>query len=339
MPIKLPSNLPAYKVLTREGVMVMDEQLAARQDIRPLKIGLLNLMPKKIQTENQFARLIGATPLQIDFHLIRMSEHHSKNTAAEHMQEFYRPFRDVKAEKFDGLIITGAPVEHLPFEQVTYWDELKQVMDWTQTNVHMTFGVCWGGMAMINYFHGVRKHLLPLKAFGCFPHHNLAPSSPFLRGFSDDCVIPVSRWTEMRQDEIDAADGLRTLLGSEETGPCLVEDEKHRALYIFNHFEYDSGTLKEEYDRDVAAGTAINVPINYYPNDDPSQPPQNQWRSHGHLLYGVSCTISSQRTAQEGLVRLCHVLTALFFFFFRFYILCTVFHAELDQRNISNDAL
>jgi homoserine O-succinyltransferase len=286
MPIKLPSNLPAFHVLTREGVMVMPEDAAEHQDIRPLKIGLLNLMPKKIQTENQFARLIGATPLQIDFRLIRMTEHETKNTAAEHMAEFYRPFQEVKDEKFDGLIITGAPIEHLPFEEVTYWDELKEVMDWTQTNVHMTFGVCWGGMAMAYHFHGLKKHMLPHKAFGCFRHQNMSPASPYLRGFSDDFVIPVSRWTEMRQDEIDDVPELSTLLGSEEVGPCLVEDTDHRALYIFNHFEYDSGTLKEEYDRDVANGTPINVPMNYYPGDDPSMTPQNRWRSHGHLLYG-----------------------------------------------------
>lgn len=287
MPIKLPSTaLPAYDVLSREGVSVMSADQAARQDIRPLRIGLLNLMPKKIQTENQFARLIGATPLQIDLSLIRMSEHQTKTTAAEHMAEFYRPFQDVRDEKFDGLVITGAPIEHLPFADVTYWDELRQVMDWTQTNVHSTFGVCWGGMAMINHFHGVKKHMLESKLFGCYRHTNLAPASPYLRGFSDDCVIPVSRWTEMRQPEIDAAKGLTTLLGSTEAGPCLVEDPDHRALYIFNHFEYDSGTLKEEYDRDVASGTAINVPTNYYPNDDPTKPPMNRWRSHAHLLYG-----------------------------------------------------
>ena len=286
MPIRLPSNLPAFDVLTREGVMVMPEDAAEHQDIRPLKIGLLNLMPKKIQTENQFARLIGATPLQIDLRLIRMSEHQTKNTAAEHMEEFYRPFQEVKDEKFDGLIITGAPIEHLPFEEVTYWDELIEVVDWTQTNVHSTFGVCWGGMAMAYHFHGLKKHMLPHKAFGCFRHQNLSPASPYLRGFSDDCVIPVSRWTEMRQSEIDDVPELSTLLGSEEAGPCLVEDTDHRALYIFNHFEYDSGTLKEEYDRDVASGTPINVPLNYYPGDDPSMTPQNRWRSHGHLLYG-----------------------------------------------------
>jgi homoserine O-succinyltransferase len=286
MPITLPSSLPAFQVLKDEGVMVMADAQAARQDIRPLKIGLLNLMPKKIQTESQFARLIGATPLQIDLHLIRMSEHQTKNTAAAHMAEFYRPFQEVRAEKFDGLIITGAPIEHLPFQDVTYWDELREVMDWTQTHVHSTFGVCWGGMAMINHFHGVAKHMLDAKLFGCFRHTNLDPASPYLNGFSDECVIPVSRWTEMRQGEIDAASGLKTLLGSDEAGPCLVEDPSHRALYIFNHFEYDRGTLKEEYDRDKEAGTRINVPLNYYPDDDPTKTPLNRWRSHAHLLYG-----------------------------------------------------
>ena len=286
MPITLPEPLPAFDVLRSEGVMVISPTRAAHQDIRPLRIGLLNLMPKKIQTENQFARLIGATPLQIDLQLIRMSEHTTKNTAAEHMATFYRPFQEVKAEKFDGLIITGAPIEHLAFEEVTYWDELCEVMDWTQTNVQSTFGVCWGGMAMINHFHGVKKHMLPAKAFGCFRHQNLAPTSPYLRGFSDDFVIPVSRWTEMRQAEIDNAPGLKTLLGSDEVGPCLVEDAGHRALYIFNHFEYDSDTLKQEYDRDVSNGTPINVPMNYYPDDNPARPPLNRWRSHAHLLYG-----------------------------------------------------
>lgn len=287
MPITLPETLPAFDVLRSEGVMVMSPDRAASQDIRPLRIGLLNLMPKKIQTENQFARLIGATPLQIDFQLIRMSEHQTRNTAAEHMAAFYRPFAEVEAsgEKFDGLIITGAPIEHLPFEEVTYWDELTRVMDWTQSHVHSTFGVCWGAMAMLYHFHGIQKHMLPHKAFGCFPQTNLAPTSPYLRGFSDECVIPVSRWTEERQAEIDAA-GLRTLLGSADTGPCLVEDAAHRALYIFNHFEYDNETLKQEYDRDVAEGQPINVPMNYYPGNDPAKKPLNRWRSHAHLLYG-----------------------------------------------------
>ena len=299
MPIKIPADLPAFDVLTREGVNVMSEDQAARQDIRPLRIALLNLMPKKIQTETQFARLIGATALQIELTLIKMSDHEAKTTAAEHMEEFYRPFAEVKNERFDGLIITGAPIEHLPFDQVTYWDELREIFAWTQTHVHSTFGVCWGGMAMINHFHGVKKHMLDHKAFGCFRHYVTDASSPYLRGFSDDCVIPVSRWTEMRQDEIDAATGLRTLITSPDAGPCLVEDPAHRALYIFNHFEYDSGTLKEEYDRDVATGTPINVPQNYYPNDDPTKPPQNRWRSHAHLLYGNWLTQVYQSTPYD----------------------------------------
>jgi homoserine O-succinyltransferase len=291
MPIKLPSDLPAFDVLSHEGVMVMPEEVASKQDIRPIRIGLLNLMPKKIQTENQFARLIGATPLQIEFSLIRMSGHETKNTAAEHMEAFYRTFEEVEAsgEKFDGLIITGAPIEHLDFDQVTYWEELERVFDWTQTHVHSTFGVCWGGMAMINYFHGVKKHVLDHKLFGCYRHANLAPQSPYLRGFSDDLVMPVSRWTEMRKDEIDAA-GLPILLHSDEVGPALVEDPAHRAIYVFNHLEYDSGTLNEEYQRDLQSnqveGAEIQMPVNYFPGDDPSRKPQNRWRSHAHLLYG-----------------------------------------------------
>ncbi|WP_374632734.1 homoserine O-succinyltransferase [Paracoccus sp. (in: a-proteobacteria)] len=288
MPITLPNDLPAFDILSDEGVMVMSPGRAAMQDIRPLRIGLLNLMPKKIQTENQFARLIGATPLQIDFQLIRMSDHESRNTAADHMQSFYRKFADVEAtgEKFDGLIITGAPIEHLPFEDVTYWQELTRLFDWTQSHVHSTFGVCWGGMAMAWHFHGLEKHMLDHKAFGCFRHRNMAPASPYLRGFSDDVLVPVSRWTEVRQDQVDATPALKTLIASDQAGPCLLEDAGHRALYVFNHFEYDSTTLKDEYDRDVAAGKAINVPENYYPEDDPSQPPSNRWRSHAHLLYG-----------------------------------------------------
>jgi homoserine O-succinyltransferase len=216
-----------------------------------------------------------------------MTGHETRNTAAEHMTEFYRPFAEVadRGEKLDGLIVTGAPVEHLPFEEVTYWDELRQVFDWTQGHVHSTFGVCWGGMAMAYHFHGVEKHLLPEKAFGLFRHQAVEPASRFLRGFSDEFVIPVSRWTEVRQDEADAA-GLRTLIASDEVGPCLMEDEARRALYIFNHLEYDSDTLKQEYDRDLESGDPIQTPRDYFPENDPSRPPANRWRSHAHLLYG-----------------------------------------------------
>ena len=258
---------------------------ADRQDIRPLKIGLLNLMPLKIQTENQFSRLIGSTPLQIELTLIRMSEHKSKHTSSDHMKSFYKSFEDIKEQKFDGLIITGAPIEHLEFNEVTYWNELKTIFEWTQNNVHSTFGVCWGGMAMINHFHNVEKHILGKKVFGCHRCQVTDPTSRFLTGFSDDLVIPVSRWTENKTSEI-LESGLKILIDSETSGPCLVEDEKHNALYIFNHFEYDKETLKQEYDRDIKNNTPINIPMNYYPNDDPKMPPLNKWRSHAHLLYG-----------------------------------------------------
>ncbi len=286
MPIKLPETLPAFDVLTREGVMVMGDEKAERQDIRPLQIGLLNLMPKKAETETQFARVIGATPLQIDLTLIKMTGHESRNTSEAHMDAFYQSFEEARSRKFDGLLITGAPIEHLDFDMVSYFNELREIFDWTQTNVHSTIGVCWGGMAMMNHFHGVHKDDLAAKAFGCFRHKNLAPSSPYLRGFSDDFVVPVSRWTEMRQSDITASADLTVLMHSNEVGPCLVEDTVHRALYMFNHLEYDSDTLKAEYDRDVAAGGAISLPVNYFPGDDPSLPPENRWRSHGHLLYG-----------------------------------------------------
>ncbi|NNU80521.1 homoserine O-succinyltransferase [Halovulum dunhuangense] len=286
MPIKLPADLPAYDVLSREGVMVMAEERAARQDIRPLQIGLLNLMPKKAETETQFARVIGATPLQIELTLIRMSEHETRNTSAEHMEAFYHRFQDIKDRRFDGLIITGAPIEHLEFGQVTYIDELHEIFDWTQTHVHHTMGVCWGGMAMLNHFHGIHKDTLPKKAFGCFRHRNLAPASPYLRGFSDDFVVPVSRWTEMRLSDIEAEPELQILMASDEVGVCLVDDPCHRALYMLNHLEYDSTTLKAEYDRDVASGDTIQLPVNYFPGDDPTRRPENRWRSHAHLFYG-----------------------------------------------------
>jgi homoserine O-succinyltransferase len=286
MPIKVPDRLPAIDVLRSEGVMVMDEESALRQDIRPLQIALLNLMPKKVPTETQFARLIGATPLQIELTLIRMSRHEPKNTAAAHMEAFYQPFETARHRKFDGLIITGAPIEHLAFEEVSYWDELTQIFDWTQTNVHHTMGVCWGGMAMLHHFWGVPKHLLPAKAFGCFRHRVTRRGSPFLYGFSDSFPVPVSRWTELRQEDLDPHEDLATLVTSDEVGPCLVDDPTHRALYMVNHLEYDSTTLKEEYDRDVAAGGPIEVPIDYFPDGDPARPPENRWRSHGQLLYG-----------------------------------------------------
>ncbi|MBA3325488.1 MAG: homoserine O-succinyltransferase [Rhodobacteraceae bacterium] len=286
MPIRIPADLPAYEVLEREGVQVMSEETALRQDIRPLQIGLLNLMPKKVQTETQFARLIGATPLQIDLTLIRMSEHQAKTTAAAHLEAFYQPFAQARARRFDGLIITGAPIEHLEYEAVSYWPELREVFDWTQTHVHRTLGVCWGGMAMLHHFHGVPKHQLPGKAFGCFRHRAVNTASPWLQGFSDSFMVPVSRWTEVRSEDVGLHPDLAVLIDSDEVGPCLIADARHRALAMFNHLEYDSTTLKEEYDRDVAAGGEVAAPANYFPGDDPTRSPENRWRSHGALLYG-----------------------------------------------------
>jgi homoserine O-succinyltransferase len=264
----------------------MSEETALRQDIRPLQIGLVNLMPRKVVTETQFARLIGATPLQIELTLIRMSGYRPKHTSAEHLEAFYRPFSEARGRKFDGLIITGAPVEHLAFEEVGYWQELCEIFDWTQTNVHSTVGICWGGMAMLHHFYRIPKHLLPARAFGCFRHRTAGAGSPFLHGMSDSFDVPVSRWTEVRAEDVGRHADLRILIQSEEVGPCLIEDRAHRALYMFNHLEYDSTTLKDEYDRDVEAGSPIEPPANYFPGGDPASPPENRWRSHGQLLYG-----------------------------------------------------
>lgn len=286
MPIKIPDQLPARDVLVREGVSVMDERTALRQDIRPLQIGLLNLMPNKIRTETQFARLIGATPLQVELTLVRVGNHRSKNTPEEHLITFYRTWEEVMERKFDGFIVTGAPVELLDYEDVTYWEELTRIFDWTASNVHSSFFICWGAMAAAWHFHRIPKHTLQKKAFGVFRHRNNAPASPYLAGFSDDFAIPVSRWTEIRRADIPADRGLEVLMESDVTGPCLLTEETGNRLYMFNHIEYDSTSLKEEYDRDVAAGTPIEVPHGYFPGDDPSRPPLNRWRSHAHLLFG-----------------------------------------------------
>ncbi len=266
--------------------MIMTEATASRQDIRPLNIGLLNLMPNKIITETQFARLVGATPLQVDFTMVRMTHHQPKNTSQEHMLAFYEPFENIRNKRFDGFIITGAPIELLDFESVTYWDELTQVFNWTQTHVHSTMAICWGAQAALYHWHKVQKHTLNKKAFGVYAHNNLAPASPYLRGFSDDFAMPVSRWTEVRKSELPHDAGLEVLIDSDEKGLCLIQDPKHRTLFMFNHIEYETMSLAEEYVRDVQAGRETAVPGNYYPKDNPKLPPQNRWRSHAHLLFG-----------------------------------------------------
>jgi homoserine O-succinyltransferase/O-acetyltransferase len=286
MPIKIPDTLPAAETLAREGVALLRETDAVRQDIRPLQIGLLNLMPNKIRTETQFARLLGATPLQVELTLVRIGGHTPKNTSQEHLISFYQTWDEIRTRKFDGFIVTGAPVELLPFEEVTYWPELAAIFDWTRTHVHSPFYICWGAMAAAWHFHSVEKHTLGSKAFGVFRHRNLDPTSPYLTGFSDDFYIPVSRWTEVRREEIAARPELRPLIDSGTVGPCLVEHAASRSLFMFNHIEYDSLSLKEEFERDRATGKPIHLPHNYFPGDDPEAAPRNRWRSHAHLLFG-----------------------------------------------------
>ncbi len=286
MPIKIPDRLPARATLESEGVMVMGEKTATRQDIRPLHIGLLNLMPNKIRTETQIARLVGASPLQVVLTLVRIGEHRSKNTTEDHLIDFYNTWEDVRDRKFDGFIITGAPIELLSFEEVAYWPKLQKIMDWTATNVHSSLFVCWGAMAAAYHFHRLPKYDLEKKAFGVFRHQNLKPDSPYLNGFSDDFSMPVSRWTEMRAADIDPVEGLEILINCDKTGICMLQEDNANRLYIFNHVEYDSDTLGEEYWRDRRAGKPTELPHDYFPDDDPEQKPQNRWRSHAHLLFG-----------------------------------------------------
>ncbi|MEJ2410298.1 MAG: homoserine O-succinyltransferase [Novosphingobium sp.] len=281
MPITIPDDLPARQILETEGLSVLRETDAVRQDIRPLRIGLLNLMPDKISTETQLARLLGATPIQIELTLVRISDHVARNTPADHMEAFYRPWSDVRTERFDGFIITGAPVERMPFEEVRYWDELCDILDWSQTHVHRTFTICWAAQAALQYFHGVPKLDLAEKAFGVFRHRNLEPFSPYLRGFSDSFRVPVSRWAQACPDALKATKGITVLAASDESGACLVDDPQHNALHMFNHLEYDEGTLENEYRRDGCR----QLPLGYFPDDDAEQAPENRWRSHAHLLF------------------------------------------------------
>lgn len=288
MPIKIPNDLPSREVLIEEGVAVMAEEDAIRQDIRPLQIALVNLMPTEVRksTEIQFARLLGSTPLQVELTLLRMQTHRPRHPPPRSALTAYAMPRDVQGRKFDGLIVTGSPVEKLPFESVYYWEELVALFRWAESCVHATLGVCWGAQALMYHRLGVQKHLLPEKAFGCFRHRNLRKTSPYLRGFADDFIIPVSRYTEVRRDELPDGKGLEVLIESDEVGLCLVNEPRARSLYMFNHIEYDTLSLDREYRRDQGKNLPIGVPANYYPSDDPEQPPENRWRSHAHLLFG-----------------------------------------------------
>ena len=283
MPIRIPDHLPAAKTLQSEGVMVMDSSRAARQDIGPLQIGLLNLMPNKERTETQFARLIGATPLQVDLTLVRVSDHKSKNTSEEYLKSFYSTWEEVREKKFDGFIVTGAPVANMPFEEVKYWSEMLEIMDWTQTNVHHTMFICWGAQAALHHFHGAKRYRMPKKAFGVFRHQLVGPQTPWLHGFSDSPMIPVSRYNDI--DRTSLGENLEVLIDNDDIGVCMLEDKARPALYMLNHLEYDNRSLADEYERDVKAGLDTAPPVNLFPNGDTTVEPENRWRSHAHLLF------------------------------------------------------
>ncbi|MEM5372901.1 homoserine O-succinyltransferase [Paraburkholderia azotifigens] len=286
MPIKVPKGLPAGTVLQTEGITVVEGDSILCSRDRPLHVGLLNLMPNKIETEIQIARLLGATPILVDLTLIKITSHSPKNTPVSHLTTFYRDWIDVTEEVFDGFIITGAPVESIPFEQVAYWKEFIEILNWTQTNARSCFNICWAAQAAMHHFHGLPKYALTEKAFGIFRHRSLESKSPYLQGFSDDLCIPVSRWTEMRSTDIPSSSSISVLIESPETGLCLLDDPKHHSLHIFNHIEYDSQTLADEYFRDRSIGRHTNLPKNYFPDDCETLRPKNCWRSHAHLLFG-----------------------------------------------------
>ena len=283
MPIRIPDNLPARKTLEDEGVNVMDSSRAARQDIRPLEFGLLNLMPNKERTETQFARLIGATPLQINLSLVRVTDHQSKNTSEDYLNTFYQTWEEVKERKFDGFIVTGAPIANMPFEEVRYWPEMLEIMEWTRTNVHHTMFICWGAQAALHHFHGAKRYRMDNKAFGVFRHQIVNPRSPFLRGLSDSPMIPVSRYNDI--DRTSLGDNLEVLIDNKDIGLCMLGDRNDRAVYFLNHLEYDNRSLADEYERDVKAGLDTPPPKNLFPNGDTTAEPENRWRSHAHLLF------------------------------------------------------
>lgn len=285
MPIKIPNQLPATKTLTDENIFVITETRALTQDIRPLKILLLNLMPKKIVTETQLARLLGNTPLQVELELIHTRTHQSRNTPEDHMLTFYKTFDDVKHLKYDGMIITGAPIEHLPFNEVEYWDELCEIMEWSKTHVTSTLHICWGAQAGLYYHYGIQKYPLPEKLFGVFPHKVEHKTSILFRGFDDVFYVPHSRYTTILREDVEAVPQLKILTSSKEAGIHTIATEKGRQIFITGHSEYDAGTLKDEYDRDIAAGVLIAPPANYFPQGDPSLPPLVTWRAHAHLLF------------------------------------------------------
>jgi homoserine O-succinyltransferase len=285
MPVKIPNTLPARAILESENIFVMGEERAAHQDIRPLKVAILNLMPTKIQTEIQLLRLLGNSSLQVDVTLLHTASHDSKNTASEHLINHYSSFAQIRRRKFDGLVITGAPVEQLPFEQVDYWSELKDIMNWAHENVFSTLNICWGAQASLYHKFGVPKYPLNEKKFGVFHHRVQEKHNRLMRGFDDEFYAPHSRHTEIRRSDIERIPELVLLAESDEAGVYLVASRDGRDVFVTGHSEYDDLTLKSEYDRDVAKGLPIKVPVNYFPDDDPTRPPRVTWRGHANLLF------------------------------------------------------
>lgn len=285
MPIKIPNGLPAAEFLLNENIFVMNEFRAETQDIRPLKILLLNLMPTKIVTETQFSRLLGNTPLQVELTLMAMSSHESKNTSKEHMLAFYNSFDEVKTQKFDGMIVTGAPVEMLDFEKVDYWQELTEIFDWAKTNVHSTVFICWGAQAALYYYYGIKKVMLPEKLSGVYAHTISDKKTMLVRGFDDVFYAPHSRNSTVLKEDVLAVDNLKILAESESAGVYLVKSLDNSQVFITGHSEYDADTLKNEYERDKKAGINPNIPENYFPNNDDSKEPIVTWRAHANLLF------------------------------------------------------
>lgn len=285
MPLNIPDNLPASEVLIKENIFIMHESRAISQDIRPLKIGILNLMPTKMTTEVQLLRLLGNTPLQIDITLLHSQSYNSKNVSSEYLNAFYKTYDDIKDEKFDGFIITGAPVENMEFEDVAYWDELREIMDWTKTNVTSTLHICWGAQAGLYHHYGIPKYPLEKKMFGVFKHTLNRKDLQLIRGFDDLFLIPHSRHTQVLREDIEKVDSLEIISESEQSGVYMVISKNGKEIYITGHSEYDANTLKLEYDRDVKEGKPIEIPVNYYPDDDPSKEPLLTWKSHASLLF------------------------------------------------------
>lgn len=285
MPIKVPDNLPAKEILNKENIFVMEESRAFHQDIRPLKIIVLNLMPKKVETEVQLLRLLSNTPLQIDIKLMHMESHISKNTSMDYLETFYNVFSDVKNEKFDGMIITGAPIEHIEYEEVTYWNELVEIMEWTKTNVTSTLHICWGAQAGLYYHYGIKKYKLQKKMFGVFEHTKVNNHYDLLRGFDDIFFVPHSRYTEVRREDIEKNNNLAILSESSVSGVYIVASTDGKRIFVTGHSEYDSNTLKNEYLRDVKKGLKIDIPKNYFKDDNPDNPPIVKWKSHSSLLF------------------------------------------------------